>query len=117
MVTAVGRAVLSLPAPVARAFLGAPIEREGRVLDAQVQLALLLSKLTGGEPSHVVGVERARRELDLSGVQLAPRTPRLASTAARMFAGCMARVYRPVHASGAGVVFFRARAAWADCSA
>ena len=60
MVTAVGRAVLSLPAPVARAFLGAPIEREGRVLDAQVQLALLLSKLTGGEPSHVVGVERAR---------------------------------------------------------
>lgn len=104
--TAFARALLSLPLPVVRALAGKPIARDGRVLDAQAQLIIRIAARVGKRPSHEIGVEKSREELDTSGNTLAPLGIALASDVDTTLANVPVRIYTPHNASGAALVYF-----------
>lgn len=81
--------------PAIRALAGKPIERDGRVLDPQAQLALLAAKRAGKKPGYELGLEADRRDMDISGRQLGPRPASLAWIENRMLGGLPVRIYRP----------------------
>lgn len=60
-----GRSVLRLPAPVVRRLAGAPVVREGRTLDPQIQLLLRLMALEG-PAAETVAISRGRQIIDSS---------------------------------------------------
>ncbi|MSP26770.1 MAG: alpha/beta hydrolase [Myxococcales bacterium] len=75
----IARSVLTLPRPVVARLAGAPIEKDGNVLDRQVQLALTLGRLARRKSAPELGPVKYRRELDEIGVALAPAPASLAA--------------------------------------
>jgi len=53
-------------------LIGAPIERDGQVLDGRVTLALLLARIAGKKGAERLGPERYRADLDTIGNALTP---------------------------------------------
>ncbi len=93
--TRLARSLMRMPMAAIRALAGEPIERDGRVLDPQAQLAIVAAKRAGKKPGYQLGLEGDRREMDISGRQLGPRPSRLAWVENRMLAGLPVRIYRP----------------------
>jgi acetyl esterase len=93
--TAVARAAMALPDPVVRLLVGSPVVREGRTLDVQVQLILRALDLIGHPPAGGATLAAARREIDVSGNQLAPRNVNLAAVEDRVLGSTPVRLYRP----------------------
>jgi acetyl esterase len=94
---AIGRRMLGLPDALVRRLAGPPIERDGRVLDPQVQLALRSQKAAGMRPAHVAGVHAARLAMAHDGTLLDPDPlPQIASRQEQAIAGRRALVYRPL---------------------
>ncbi|MBX3189045.1 MAG: alpha/beta hydrolase [Labilithrix sp.] len=107
--TQAGRIVLGLPDPVVRTLAGKPIERDGRVLDAQSQLAIVTRERSGKKLTHELSLEEARRDLDVTGRMLGPSPSVMAVTvSSRTLAAMPARVYRPRGAprGGPALVYF-----------
>ncbi|HHH11539.1 MAG TPA: alpha/beta hydrolase, partial [Sorangium sp.] len=102
------RALLALPHAAVAQLAGEPIERQGRRLDAQVQLLLRLSRLTGKPHSHQLSVARARRLMDVSAAQMVAQRSPLASIEERHIGGCTVRIYRPLAAPqhGPALLYF-----------
>ncbi len=104
--------VLSLPAPIVRRLAGPPIVKDGHTLDAQVQLMLVLARMSQVKSSHQMSVRGARRELETSARILAPEPPPPADVREVTLDGpagtVRARVYRPlgVAAPAPCLVFF-----------
>lgn len=93
--TALARAALALPDRVARRLAGPPVVHDGRTLDVQVQFLLRGIERFGRPPAWRISVEAARREIEVSGNQLAPRGVRLAGVEDRGLDGIPLRIYRP----------------------
>ncbi len=99
---AVARALLGLPEAAVRRLAGAPIERGGRRLDPQVQLAMKLSRLARKQPSHALGLRRARVEMEVTTRQMVGESPPLARVEDGTLAGRPIRIYRPLAARRPG---------------
>ena len=98
---AVGRFVVGLPDGVVARLAGTPISRDGRTLDAQVQLGLVSQKAAGLKPAHVLGHDAARRDMEKNGNLFAPDPlPAIASVVDTSVAGVPARIYRPLGGPG-----------------
>ena len=93
--TELARTLARLPDPVARSLAGPPVHREGRTLDARVQLLLRARSMVSKRGSSQMSVTEARRELDLSANQLAERPRAPVAVEDAEVAGRPARVYRP----------------------
>ncbi|MBS2017740.1 MAG: alpha/beta hydrolase [Deltaproteobacteria bacterium] len=93
--TRLARSLMRMPSAAIRALAGRPIERDGRTLDPQAQLAILAAQRVGKKPAYQAGVAADRRDMDISGRQLGPEPARLAWIENRMLAGLPVRIYRP----------------------
>jgi acetyl esterase len=104
------RRLLALPAPILARIAGAPVERDGAVLDRQVQIVLALARIAGKKPAHERGVEGCRRDLEESGLVLAPAPAPVMRQVrdVRLPGGVRARLYVPPRAPGvsSALVYF-----------
>ncbi len=91
------RALLKLPRPALVALAGGrPVERDGCILDEQIQLMLHAAARLGRGLSVHDDLPRGRRELDLDSQVLAPPSQPMASVEGRpVREGVTARIYRP----------------------
>ena len=100
------RAILGLPPSVVRRLGGATIVRDGRALDPQVQLALVMQRRLRGRAPQELGLAEARAELDVNAATLAPRPRAEVMVEDRTIAGpggaLALRVYRPQGAAAPG---------------
>ncbi|WP_146771669.1 alpha/beta hydrolase [Lentzea atacamensis] len=105
MATLAARAALSLPDPVIRAILGAPVEVEGAQLSPTAQLLIALERLVPRkEPQAVPDLEAARKDYDIVSSVMHAGVARDVQVRDTVVAGARgpvpARVYSPADASG-----------------
>ncbi|MEZ4452689.1 MAG: alpha/beta hydrolase [Nannocystaceae bacterium] len=95
----IARALLGLPPALVARLAGRPIERDGNTLDPQVQLMLALQRRAGRPPLHRGSPEKARIEMEVSCLLLAPSSRPLAAVRPWSIAGpagpIPARIYVP----------------------
>ena len=95
------RLLLSLPDSLQRRLAGGgPVERDGNILDPQVQHMLAMQRRMRRPHFHELSVARARREMDINTAMLAPLAPTLESVSEDRFPGpggeLAVRIYRPL---------------------
>ncbi len=95
------------PDGVARALAGAPVTREGRVLDPHTQLLLRGERLVRRKQSHELPVALARRDFSHGVALVAPPDTPGVTTRDVVLSGVAARVHRPagLGPSAPGVVY------------
>ena len=105
---ALARAAFGLPSSWVRRLAGGAIERQGRTLDAQVQLLLRMNRLAGNKPFHELGLRRARRATEISSAQMTGKLPPLQRVEEATLGARPVRIYRPLNAEQAGpaLLFF-----------
>jgi acetyl esterase len=108
----IARVLIGLPDWLIRWLVGKPIEREGRMLDLQVQLMLALVRATRAKPWYEMSLPHARRQLEAEAGFLTPAMPPLAGIENILLTGpagpISARLYRPagLSQSAPALVFY-----------